>query len=72
MDVVEVSGHRGRLERALLDLEPGIEVLGDSLAVVDVDAGLLAGQNPVERGAGPCLGGETAAAQGLALSVDGG
>jgi hypothetical protein len=40
------------------------------LAVVDVDAGLFAGQHPVQRGVGLVLGGEAAAAQGLAAAVD--
>jgi hypothetical protein len=71
VDVVEVAGHRGRLQRPLFDLEPRLEMLGHGLAVVDVDAGLFAGQHPVQRGAGLVLGGEAAAAQGLAVSIDG-
>jgi hypothetical protein len=43
----------------------------DGLAVVDVDAGLLAGQHSTQRGARLVLPGEAAAAQRLALSVDG-
>jgi hypothetical protein len=70
VDVVEVAGHRGRLQRPLFALEPRLEILGHGLAVVDVDAGLFAGQHSTQRGAGLVLGGEAAAAQGLAPAVD--
>jgi hypothetical protein len=33
-DVVVVAGHRGRLEAALFELQPRVEVLGDGLVVV--------------------------------------
>jgi hypothetical protein len=55
-----------------LGLEPGFEVVGDGLAVVDVDRGAFAGQYSVEGGAGVGLGGVAAAAQGLAVVVEGG
>jgi hypothetical protein len=71
-DVVAVAGHRRRLERVGLVLNPGGEVVREGLAVVAVDAGAFAGQDTVQGAACGGLGEEAAAAQGLASPVEGG
>lgn len=53
-------------------LDPAGEVVGEDLAVVAVDAGAFAGQDPVQSAAGGGLGGEPASAQGLAPPVQAG
>jgi hypothetical protein len=71
-DVVAVAGHGRRLEGEGLVLDPGGEIVGEGLAVVAVDAGAFAGQDPVQSAAGGGLGGEAAAAQGLSSPVEAG
>jgi hypothetical protein len=68
--VVAVAGHGRRLERVGFVLDPSGEVVGEGLAVVALNAGAFAGQDSVQGVACGELGGEAAAAQGLASPVE--
>ncbi|GGL13299.1 hypothetical protein GCM10010094_87780 [Streptomyces flaveus] len=62
--VVAVAGHGGRLEDQRLGCQPGVEVVGDGLVRVGVEAAGLALQERPQRGLGVVVAGEAASPDG--------
>jgi len=71
-DVVGVDGCGGRLERSGFLGQPGGEVIGDGLAVVEPDPGTLAVEDAGQCGGCGFAGGVAAASQGGALAGEAG
>ena len=72
VDVVGVDGGGGRLERSGFLGQPGGEVIGDGLAVVEPDPGTLAVEDAGQRGGCGLAGGVAAASHGGALAGEAG